>query len=83
MPRQGENSTTTYSRDVLNSSKYLRENRFGLILKAQRENWEDQDQCDEVELVSADLSDTYCRLAVHENELGNIGQLRGAFSEPR
>ena len=40
MPRQGENSTTTYSRDVLNSSKYLRENRFGLILKAQRENWE-------------------------------------------
>ena len=57
--------------DVLDSLRYLRENRFGLILRAQKEDWDDQDQCDEVELVSADLSDAYCHLAVHENELGN------------
>jgi len=57
--------------DVVDSLKYLRESRFGLILKAQKENWEDQEQCDEVELVSADLADAYCHLAVHENELGN------------
>ena len=57
--------------DVLDSLRYLRENRFGLVLKAQGEDWDDQDQCDEIELVSADLSDAYCHLAVHENELGN------------
>ena len=57
--------------DVVSSLKFLRENRFGLILKAQQENWKDQEQCEEVELVSADLSDAYCHLAVHESELAN------------
>ena len=55
--------------DVRDSLKYLRENRFGLILRAQREGWADQEECDEIELVSADMADAYCHLAVCEEEL--------------
>eukprot|EP00435_Cladocopium_sp_Y103_P021609 s565_g5.t1 len=57
--------------DVIHSLKYLRESRFGLFLKAQREEWEDQDQCNEIELASADLADAYYHPAVSENELAN------------
>eukprot|EP00435_Cladocopium_sp_Y103_P055471 s826_g18.t1 len=57
--------------DVIQSLKYLCEARFGLFLRAQREEWEDQDQCGEIELASADLADAYCHLAVAESELAN------------
>ena len=57
--------------DVVDSLKYLREQRFGVVLKAQKEEWPDQEQCQDIELVSADLADAYCHLAVAEKELGN------------
>jgi hypothetical protein len=57
--------------DVVDSLKYLREQRFGVMLKAQKEDWPDQEQCQDIELVSADLADAYCHLAVAEKELGN------------
>ena len=41
------------------------------MLRAQREEWPDAGQCDEIELVSADLADAYCHMAVSEKELGN------------
>ena len=55
--------------DVRDSLKYLRENRFGLILRAQREGWADQEECDEIEMVSVDMAEAYCHLAVCEDEL--------------
>lgn len=45
--------------DVVDSLKYLRQHRFGVMLRAQQEEWPDADQCDEIELVSADLADAY------------------------
>ena len=57
--------------DVMDSLKYLREQRFSVMLRAQREEWPDADQCQDIELVSADLADAYCHLAVAERELGN------------
>eukprot|EP00435_Cladocopium_sp_Y103_P019673 s3697_g4.t1 len=58
-------------RDVVDSLKYLRNNRFGLVLRAQKEDWPDQDECDEIEMASADLADAYCHLPVAERELAN------------
>lgn len=55
--------------DVRDSLKYLRENRFGLILRAQREGWADQEECDEIEMFSVDMAEAYCHLAVCEDEL--------------
>lgn len=57
--------------DVLDSLKYLREHCFSIMLKAQKEEWPYADQCEEIELVSADLADAYCHLAVAKKELGN------------
>ena len=41
------------------------------MLRAQREEWPDAGHCDEIELVSADLADAYCHMAVSEKKLGN------------
>ena len=43
--------------DVVNGLKFLQENRFSVMLKAQQEEWPDTDQCEEIELISADLAD--------------------------
>ena len=73
--------------DVVNSLKYLREQRFGLMLRAQREEWPDAGHCDEIELVSADLADAYCHMAVSEKKTGELcspqhgpGQVLGVHS---
>ena len=57
--------------DVVNSLKYLRANRIEMMERAHAEQWKELDKVDEIELVSADLSDAYCHLPVARNELGN------------
>ena len=57
--------------DVVESLRYMRAFRADMMEVAHRENWKELDKLDEIEIVSADLSDAYCHLPVAKPELGN------------